>query len=184
MGLYCCKFLSTFWPARPVQTRDSVFHFADCAPQSAILAAATIGAFSWNAVLDAYWLASAFWYSSLVLSIFGLLLASQQTAVLQLLGKPPTQTLNRCEEKADVGRFLPLILTKIRSLDTESANDSYSIQKWRPRWKMVFIWQCPIMFLSYSISCFLVGLTLLVCTPLIRGDGWNTASNVSFCFVS
>lgn len=36
------------------------------------------------------------------------------------------------------------------------------------------------MFLSYSVCLFLAGLTLFVCTPLIRGDEWNTGSNVSF----
>ena len=44
---------------------------------------------------------------------------------------------------------------------------------------MVFIWQCPSMFLSYSVCFYLAGLTLFVCTPLIRRDKWNTASNVS-----
>lgn len=34
------------------------------------------------------------------------------------------------------------------------------------------------MFLSYSICFFLAGLTLFVCTPLIRGDEWNAASDV------
>ena len=36
------------------------------------------------------------------------------------------------------------------------------------------------MFLSYSVCFFLAGLSLLVCTPLIKGDKWNTGSNVSF----
>ena len=150
--------------------------------QSAILAGATIGSFSWNAVVDAYWLASAFWYSSLILSILGLLLGAQQVAVLQLLGKPPTQRNGGLSEKADVRRFLPLILTEVRPHGShiDFACDSDSVGEWRPRWKMVFIWQCPSMFLAYSVCFFLAGLTLFVCTPLIRGDQWNTASDVSF----
>jgi len=137
-------------------------------------------------VTDAYWLASAFWYSSLVLSILGILLASQQTTVLQLLGRPPTNTLGGYAEKNDVRRFLPLILTKVRPRilqDTESVDDGYHLGQWRPRWKMVFIWQCPIMFMSYSVCFFLAGLTLFVCTPLIRGDNWSTASNVNISFL-
>lgn len=150
--------------------------------QSAILAAATIGSFSWSAIVDAYWLASAFWYSSLILSILGILLAAQQVAVLQLLGKPPTRVHGGCSEKAGVRRFLPLILTEVRPRGsrTDAVCDSDSVGEWRPRWKMVFIWQCPTMFLSYSVCFFLAGLTLFVCTPLIRGDKWNTASDVSF----
>lgn len=148
--------------------------------QSAILAAATIGSFSWSAIVDAYWLASAFWYSSLILSICGILLAAQQIAVLQLLGKPPTQTYSGFPEKADVRRFLPLMLSEVRARGsrTDSVCDSNSVGEWKPRWKMVFVWQCPIMFLSYSVCLFLAGLTLFVCTPLIKGDAWNSASDV------
>ena len=36
------------------------------------------------------------------------------------------------------------------------------------------------MFMAYSVCFFLAGLTLFVCTPLIRRDKWNTSSNVSF----
>ena len=152
--------------------------------QSAILAAATIGSFSWSAITDAYWLAYALWYSSLVLSILGLLLAAQQVAVLQLLGELPKHTDRGYREKADVRRFLPLILTEVRTRGSRTGivGDGDSVGQWRPRWKMVFIWQCPYMFLSYSVCFFLAGLTLFVCTPLIRGDKWDTGSNVSFTF--
>jgi hypothetical protein len=45
---------------------------------------------------------------------------------------------------------------------------------------MVFTWQCPLMFMSYSVCAFLAGLTVLVCTPLIqRSGGWNAGCNVS-----
>ena len=150
--------------------------------QSAILAAATIGSFSWSAIQDAYWLASALWYSSLIFSIGGLLLAAQQISVLQLLGKPPAQAhLGTYSVKEDVRRFLPLILREVRpreSLTDAVRDDGDGVGEWRPRWKMVFIWQCPAMFLSYSVCFFLAGLTLFVCTPLIRGDKWDTGSDV------
>lgn len=157
--------------------------------QSAILAAATIGSFSWSAVNDAYWLASAFWYSSLIFAFLGLLLAAQQMAVLQLLGKPPVQAHRGAYSvKEDVRRFLPLMLCEVRASGslTDSARDEGDlVGKWRPRWKMAFIWQCPAMFMSYSICFFLAGLTLFVCTPLIRGDRWNTDSDVGLlaCFL-
>ena len=38
------------------------------------------------------------------------------------------------------------------------------------------------MFMSYSVMFFLAGLTILVCTPLIKRDGWNAESNVSILF--
>ena len=109
--------------------------------------------------------------------------------MLQLLGKPPAQADGAYpSEKADVRRFLPLILTEVRRRRRPDGSrtgadpldgDGDSIGEWRPRWKMVFIWQCPSMFLSYSVCFYLAGLTLFVCTPLIRRDKWNTASNVS-----
>ena len=101
-------------------------------------------------------------------------------AVLQLLGKLPTETNGRASEKADVNRFLPLLLTEVRrSGRPESLSNNDSVGKWRPQWKMVFIWQCPSMFMCYSICFFLAGLTVLVCTPLIRRDNWGIASDVS-----
>jgi hypothetical protein len=46
---------------------------------------------------------------------------------------------------------------------------------------MVFTWQCPVMFMSYSVCLFLLGLTMLVITPLIRyrEQGWSGESTVS-----
>ena len=132
-------------------------------------------------MLEAYWLASAFWYTSLVLSIFGIMLAAQQTSVLHLLGKPAPSAVDVCLEKTNMHRFLPLILTEKRRQDLRgmrSLNLGEGNKQWRPRWKMVFIWQCPMMFTSYSVCSFLIGLTLFVCTPLIRADTWNTACNV------
>ena len=150
--------------------------------QSAVLAAAVIGTFSWNAVSDAYWLASAFWYCSLVLAILGLALAAQEVAVLDLI-----RTRQSAEQpitsKADMRRYLPLILTESRSGDRESerriSTESNDVGVWSPKWKMVFAWQCPIMFLSYSVCFYLAGLTNFVCTPLIRRESWNTNSKVS-----
>ena len=151
--------------------------------KSAIVAAAVIGSFSWNTLSDAYWLTSAFWYSSLILSILALLLAAQQLAVLQLLGRPNRQPLNddRSAEKTDIDRYLPMMLSELPQPYTasERLDTRERIRKWKPRWKMIFTWQCPIMFMSYSVLLFMAGLTILVCTPLVREKEWNTGSNVN-----
>ena len=68
------------------------------------------------------------------------------------------------------------------SLADARRDEGGDLGEWRPRWKMVFIWQCPAMFMSYSVCFFLAGLTLFVCTPLIRGDPWDTGSDVSAFF--
>lgn len=54
-------------------------------------------------------------------------------------------------------------------------------QYYVPRRKMVFTWQAPLMFMSYSVCAFLAGLTVLVGVPIVRGErkgtwgdeGWN-----------
>lgn len=147
--------------------------------QSAILAAAVIGSFSWTAIPDAYWLAQAFWYCSLVLSILGIILSAQQIAVLDLLATRHGEG-KHSYSKAVVRSYLPLMLTEVKRREREMRFESDNIGIWRPRWKMVFTWQCPTMFLSYSVCFFLAGLTVFVCTPLIRGNPWGTGSNVSW----
>lgn len=136
-------------------------------------------------MIDAYWLASAFWYSSLVLAILGILLPAQQITVFQILGKPPAQmpdeiSSHGASTERRVRRFLPLILSEVHEQDRhlEGHHGRSSIGMWKPRWKMGFIWQCPSMFMSYSVCSFLAGLTIYMCTPLIRNDGWDTGSSV------
>jgi hypothetical protein len=134
-----------------------------------VLAAAVIGAFSWTTIEEAHWLTHGFWHASLLLSILGILLSASQVAVLHLLGPlPPSNNPVRVQEAID--RYRPLLLSNVP--------DSHGNKG--PRKKMVFTWQCPMMFMSYSVCGFLAGLTILVCTPLIRRDGkWNAGCNVS-----
>jgi hypothetical protein len=150
--------------------------------QCAIVAAAVIGSFSWTAVSTSFWLCSAFWYCSLVFAIFGILLSAGQTAVLDLLGPPRTFTESESTAaQADIRRYLPLMLTELRKHrdEAETQAGTAGVGIWKPRWKMVFTWQCPMMFMSYSVTSFLLGLTMFVCTPLIQGEAWSTESDVS-----
>lgn len=145
-----------------------------------------IGSFSWNAVQDAYWLTSALWYSSLVLSILAFIQSAQEVAVLQLLGQPPTLADSTSKNRSDIQHYLPLMLSRVpqQGLNAECLDDRDRIGKWRPRWKMVFTWQCPMMFLAYSTLFFFAGLTIFVCTPLIRGYSWNTGANVAMFYLA
>jgi hypothetical protein len=131
-------------------------------------------------VAGAYWLASALWHCSLVFSILGILLSAQQAAALDLMGElPGDSTLPFA--KATVRRYLRLILSEMgqHGFQNELRTARSEVGVWKPRWKMVFTWQCPIMLMSYSVCLFLAGLTILICTPLIRGGEWSTDSNVS-----
>lgn len=137
-----------------------------------------IGSFSWNSVSNSYWLASTLWYCSLVLSILDILISAQQIAVLDLLDTRQNEK-KPASVRMRVRRYLPLLLTKVPPQSSAAGFDENSIGEWRPRWKMVFIWQCSIMFLAYSVTLYLAGLTVFICTPLIRRETWSTGSNVS-----
>jgi hypothetical protein len=118
---------------------------------------------------EAYWLTHGFWHSSLILSILGILLAASEITVLDLLGPlRPSQMVSDAELFFE--RYKPLLLSR-------KGTDSQLVV---PRKKMVFTWQGPLMFMSYSVSAFLAGLTILVCTPFIReGSNWTVGHSVS-----
>jgi len=149
--------------------------------QCAILAGAVIGSFSWNTVANSYWLASAFWYCCLVLAISGILTSAQQITVLSIMDKIPHK-IDSPDAIDSIRHFLPIFLTEIQPppIGTEAELSINRIGIWRPKWKMIFLWQYPQMLMSYSVILFLAGLTVLVCTPLIKKQPWGPESNVSF----
>ena len=151
--------------------------YAKCA----VLAGAVIGSFSWFSITDAFWLASACWYTSLFLSVLGILLSAQQMAVFQFLGDVPHSDCRLA--RSTMNRYRPLLIERAPSGGSGSNTQTLNteIQRYRPKRSMVFTWQCPMMFMSYSVCLFLLGLTLVVITPLIRirKRGWNDAVNVT-----
>ncbi|KAF2238228.1 hypothetical protein EV356DRAFT_563961 [Viridothelium virens] len=151
---------------------------------STVLAGAVIGSFSWFSVPSAYWLALAMWYSSLVLSILGIVLSAQQMAILNLLGELPERSASKTVLET-LKRYLPLMLSRqgLHENEREFQAGSDEAGVWKPRWKMVFTWQCATMFLSYSLILFLMGLTILVCTPLIRGGDWSSDKNICVVYL-
>ena len=138
--------------------------------------------FSWAEVSSSYWLASALWYCSLLFAIIGIIISSQQIAVLDILGLPhPTGNIRKSEEQSarrNIRRFLPVMLSEIirPSIESSFPNEEREVGQWEPRWKMVFVWQCPVMFLSYAVLFYAFGLTLYVCSPLILGQGGPQAN--------
>lgn len=134
-----------------------------------VLAAAVIGSFSWTTIEEAYWLTHGFWHGSLVFSVLGILLCASEVTVIHLLG--PVETRSKFHDEGDFEKYRPLLLS--------CSKDSQE-PRFVPRKKMVFTWQGPLMFMSYSVCAFLAGLTVLVCTPLIRGGpGWTAGHSVS-----
>jgi hypothetical protein len=47
-----------------------------------------------------------------------------------------------------------------------------------PNLNMLYIWQSPMMLMSYSWVAFILALTLHVLTPLIRGHTWGSGTKV------
>jgi hypothetical protein len=117
---------------------------------------------------EAYWLTHGFWHSSLILAILGILLSASEVTVLHLLG-PLHVSRNSFGNESGSEKYKPLLLSPKQS-------DALA---YVPRGKMVFTWQGPLMFMSYSVCAFLAGLTILVCTPFIREGGrWTVGHNV------
>ena len=121
------------------------------------------------------------------------MIAAQQVTILEILGVRRTQKGDPMLTTADVRRYLPLMLTQVHptqdgprsSVDINMGPQrEVQIGEWRPRWKMVFTWQVPVMFMSYSACLFIAGLTIYICTPLLRGEEWSPSSNVSLQDVS
>ena len=114
-------------------------------------------------------------------AILGILLSAQQAAVLHLLGNIPKDAALP-ESTVIVNRYLPLLITgSRRAVGLESGQEKIrTATPCEPRWHMVFTWQCPVMFMSYSVCTFLFGLTVLVITPLIhlREHGWTGQATV------
>lgn len=144
--------------------------------KSAVLAGAVIGSFSWFSITSAFWLASACWYASLVLSILAILLAAQQISVFHFLGD--VSELDPKSGRSTFERYRSLLIENVPNNRNQSLDPEVS--RFRSKSTMVFIWQCPMMFMSYSVCLFLLGLTLVVITPLIRlrRQGWNGDVNV------
>jgi hypothetical protein len=143
--------------------------------QSTILAAGVVGCFSWTSPLSGYWLGPALWYSSLVLSILAILLSSSQAFIFTSLNEPTAEL----HSDGDYRRYLALIMDIPTSRSGEDeGTQRASVSGFKPRWKMVFTWQSPMMFMAYGVLFFLLGLTLYVCTPFFNGEVWTAGVKV------
>jgi hypothetical protein len=114
-------------------------------------------------------------------------LALQQISILETISEADSG-----EESLQCGiidQKLSLIVAEITLTPTEVNSHAYNargafgrdrqqLRQWKPRWGMIFMWQCPVMFMAYSICLYLLGLTLYICSPLISGD-WEANAYVS-----
>ncbi|KAF6798816.1 hypothetical protein CSOJ01_12613 [Colletotrichum sojae] len=166
---------------------------------STLISAAVIGCFSWPPPDSMHWLAPAFWYASISLSLFSILLASSEQFIFQ--------TIHRSPRPRNVDKELAMILYIRRSQAVEPVHSPLEevppipqIREiklrekggWFPkemplveiRWNMIFTWQAPMMLMAYSALCFLGGLTVYVCTPLYDGQGWGDAGKAAVFYLA
>ena len=117
-------------------------------------------AFSWQQVVQSPWSTTALWYSSLLLNLTAICLATQQTVALHRLS---------CYSKG-----LAMIRSMLGEYQKEPINDetiTRSAGRCRPRWLQLYVWQTAIMLLNFSVLLFIVGLVVFIFDQLGRQDG-------------
>ncbi|KAK8108514.1 A-pheromone receptor PreA [Apiospora sp. TS-2023a] len=129
-------------------------------------AAAVIGIFSWPDTATSFWLCPTLWYSSLFLSIFALISPSQLRLLEQL---PQTTGDAGALNHEEIRRLMLTVVredrTTERRLEEGNAPTSFKTDP-----VLTWIWQSPMMLMSYSWVLFLVGYLCYVLTPLIPGS--------------
>ncbi|KAH8752796.1 hypothetical protein F5883DRAFT_691326, partial [Diaporthe sp. PMI_573] len=166
-----------------------------------LLAAAVIGCFSWPNPRTEFWLGPGCWYSSLVLSLFSVLLSSSEA----FLFRSVCSASQRTDPKKELGMILQKhggqgeqrqrpsrpgpeaskFASEVNSELPETAG--HSTEKTRisdnVRWNMVFTWQAPVMLMPYSFILFILGLTIRVMTPLFDGREFDADSRIAIFYI-
>jgi hypothetical protein len=154
---------------------------SDTSLKSTVSAAAVIGVFSWPAIEDGYWLATGLWHCSLLLSIWAGISSAQQGWLLVRM--PPLQA--ESASQADLRLVLRSVLRQAVDGSLPVCDLSGHVSgKEKIDWNMVYIWQVPIMLMSYAWATFFLALTLHICTPLIEGGEWGRDHKVSVMTLS
>lgn len=124
--------------------------------QGAILFTSIISCLSWSNLSNTNWSGPAFWYAGIILALISIVLGAQQTMVL------------------------PDMQDDIDSINIRNRLMAANTPQPRPSRIMLFVWQSPLMCLTYSIICFLAGLSSVVISPLVRQPSWNDEAKVWF----
>ncbi|KAF3904570.1 hypothetical protein ABW21_db0202627 [Orbilia brochopaga] len=140
---------------------------------------------SWGTVDACHWIGIFFFYASLITSIIGMLLAAQQSTLLTLLGEFP-ENWKDAKTKFIEG-YIHQLLTEDKKKKHHDAEGNhvhrdgdgcYRLRSWRVSWQMVFVWQIPMMAVGYSFLFYIIGLTVLIVTPLIK-EPWGDNSKIA-----
>jgi hypothetical protein len=138
--------------------------------KSTVSAAAVIGVFSWPGIEDGYWLATSLWYCCLLLSICAGISSAHQSWLLLAMPSLSAELASH----SDLAHVLRAVLKQSVhvSLPVRESSDGAD-GKEHIDWNMVYIWQVPIMFMTYAWGTFVAALSLHVCRPLSHGRVWS-----------
>lgn len=117
-----------------------------------------------------FWVARAMWYCSLSLSIWAIIASLQQNTLLSAL---PPRTVPSEVSKHDLDFVTQAILKRPPHSSLPTNSRESPIPPGPASWAMLYVWQSPLMLMSYAWVMFLIALTLHVCTPLIEKHKWG-----------
>jgi hypothetical protein len=137
--------------------------------QAALSAGAVIGVFSWPTVEKTVWAAKMLWNWSFFMSTFSLISSAHQRLLRHL---PEKDNLDYSEDK------LLLALNLFLQPAVKPTSLSGKMEPRRVSRRMLWIWQCPTMLMSYSWVFFLVGYALHVLTPFFDPSQAESSSKV------
>ncbi|KAI2620766.1 hypothetical protein GGS26DRAFT_307639 [Hypomontagnella submonticulosa] len=121
--------------------------------------AAVIGVFSWPMTEKTMWAAKMLWNWSLFLSSFSLISSAHQRLLRHLpKSEPEGMAFNDAKLQLALNLFLQ------PPLDVTNLSVKPALRRISSR--MLWIWQCPMMLMSYSWVLFLVGYALHLLTPV------------------
>lgn len=147
----------------PFQARCHMKRHTDSAAlaQASLSGIAVVAVFSWSEVEDTVWVAKMLWHWSLILSIFALISSAHQ----RLLRHLPSDKFQEPFDDDKIKLALNLFLSPpVRPKGTNKNSSSQPTREISSR--MVWMWQCPVMLMSYSWVLFLVGYGLHVLKPV------------------
>lgn len=124
-----------------------------CTTQAGLSAAAVIAGFTWPILERAHWATTMLWHWSLTSSIFSIISSAQDRLLREFPSDTPEDGVERAEQKGDLDSVLPLVLG----------------------YMMCWVWQTPIMLMSYAWVLFLVGYLIVVLVPFY--DGRNVSQS-------
>ncbi|KAI0169921.1 hypothetical protein GGR52DRAFT_487888 [Hypoxylon sp. FL1284] len=161
--------------ARFRNTKDEELSFVSKA--ATLSGAAVIGVFSWPTAEKTIWAAKLLWNWSLFLSTFSLISSAHQRLL---------RHLPKSEE--DVAVFTDTKLQLALNLFLKPAVDVTDLDVEPPlrpvSSRMLWIWQCPMMLMSYSWVLFLVGYAVHLLTPVFDPSQADMSFKIAIITIS